>query len=312
MPTHLIRGLCNITAAHQRGVVVIGNFDGVHVGHQKLIARARAKANALGTTCIVITFEPHPFEFFAKGPVTIPRLTRFREKFSALAACGVDDVLVLRFNQALVQMSAQAFVQEVLVERLQVQAVVVGEDFHFGHGRQGDVAFLQEQGRQYGFTAEALPSVMIDNQRVSSTLVREALKQDDHVLIQKYLGHAYAMQGHVVHGDRLGRALGFPTANLYLHRHLTPVLGIYAVRMHGIAPHPVPGVANVGTRPTVGGTRTLLEVHLLDFQQDIYGRYVSVEFCKKLREEEHYPNLTLLKQQIARDVKQAREFFSVT
>ena len=309
MPTKLIRSLYNVTPLEQGGVITIGNFDGVHLGHQELVRRVIAAARERHVPATVVTFEPHPFEFFEKGIHTIPRITRLREKFRALSACGVDNVLILPFNQKLASVSASDFVKSVLHRYLKTVHIIVGDDFRFGHKRQGDFALLQQCGEQLGFTVEAMPTLLIDGERVSSTRVRQALLRGDHATAARLLGHPYSMLGRVRPGDQLGRQLGFPTANIYLHRKLTPVCGIYTVYMHGIAPHPLPGVANVGTRPTVDGTRTLLEVHLLDFNQDIYRRYVQVEFCEKLRDEERFASLAILKAHIANDVEVARNYF---
>ena len=309
MPTRLIRSLYNVTERERGGVITIGNFDGVHLGHQALIKKAKDKAQALGVPSIVLTFEPHPFEFFAREKQTIPRLTRLREKYGVLAQLGVDNVLVLYFNQSVARLDASTFCEKILYQALKPAALFVGDDFHFGAGRKGDIALLQEAGKRYGFTAEAIETVLFQGERISSTRVRHALKAGDHALVKQLLGRRYSMMGRVCPGDQLGRQLGFPTANIHLHRHLTPVMGIYTVTLHGIAEHPLPGVANVGIRPTVNGTRTLLEVHLLDFNQDIYGRYVTVQFCEKLRDEERYPNLKRLQEQIAKDVIAARHYF---
>lgn len=308
MSTQLIRSTYNITKATQGAVLTIGNFDGVHLGHQALLAKLREKANALNAPSLVITFEPHPFEFFARENHTIPRITRLREKFNALANCQVDNVLILPFNQTLADLSAADFVK-MLHTYINPRHIVIGDDFHFGYKRLGNFDLLQKMGKELGFTTEAMSTVLIEGERVSSTRVRKALKDGDHVLVGKLLGHPYCMEGRVSHGNRLGRQLGFPTANLFLHRKLTPVSGIYTVYMHGITDDPLRGVANVGTRPTVDGTRTLLEVHLLNFNQDIYGRYVQVEFCEKQRDEVRYPNLALLTEQIAKDVEIARLYF---
>jgi riboflavin kinase/FMN adenylyltransferase len=309
MQTKLIRSHYNLKTRHQGGVVTIGNFDGVHLGHQQLIARTIEAAKERGTHSLVVTFEPHPFEFFSREQVTIPRLTRLREKFAALSDCGVDFVLILPFNQDVASLSASDFVTHILHEHLHPAHMVIGDDFRFGHQRQGDFGMLKQMGNQLGFDVESLPTYLVEGERVSSTSVRKALAEDNLELASALLGHPYTMLGRVRNGDQLGRQLNCPTANIFLHRRLTPVKGIYTVYMHGIADHPLPGVANVGTRPTVDGTRTLLEVHLLNFNQDIYGRYVSVEFCEKLREEVRYPNLTLLKEQMARDIEEARHYF---
>ena len=269
MPAKLIRGFNQIKPEHQNGVAAIGNFDGVHLGHQALIQKVIQQAKVRRAPSIVITFEPHPFEFFQKEHLTIPRLTRLREKFTALSACGVDYILILKFNQQLAETSASDFVAEILHHRLRLKELIVGDDFRFGRGRLGDLSLLQSMGETLGFEAIEVPAVQVDGVRISSTRIRQALEAGDHVLVERLLGHPYFMQGRVRSGDQLGRKLGFPTANIFLHRQLTPVKGIYFVYVHDLADHPLPGAANVGTRPTIGGTRTLLEVHLLDFNKVI-------------------------------------------
>lgn len=308
MPTKLIRSTYNITDLAKGAVITIGNFDGVHLGHQHLIARVIEKAKMLHVPSMVVTFEPHPFEFFKRG-LTIPRITRLREKISAMADCGIDYVLILPFNQALAQKSPTDFVTQILHSILHPVCIIVGEDFRFGYQREGDVALLKSLGKNLNFSVEAMAAFMIEGERVSSTRVRKALAEGNHSLVKKLLSHPYSMMGRIRIGDQRGRQWGFPTANIYLHRKLTPVSGVYTVYMHGIANRPWPGVANVGVRPTVDGTRGLLEVHLLDFNQEIYRRYVKVEFCEKLREEMHYANVDLLKEQIKKDVNDARHYF---
>lgn len=307
--TKLIRGLYNLKPQPIGSVLTIGNFDGVHVGHQALLKKVKEKAAELQLSSVVMTFEPLPKEFFGFKKI-VPRLTRFREKFSAIGLSGIETVLVVHFDKAFSEISAEDFIEKILCDGLSVKHIIIGDDFRFGRGRLGDFTFLKKAGEKLGFTVEAMPTVSIESERVSSTFVREALTKADHTLAEKLLGHPYEMQGRVVHGDRRGRIIGFPTANIYLHRAVTPVSGVYAVRMHGIDPSPKPGVANVGIRPTVGGTRSLLEVHLFDFNREIYGKHVSVEFCKKLRDEKRFENLDLLKAQIWKDAEQARDYFN--
>lgn len=309
MRTRLIRGLHNLTPATQGGVVTIGNFDGVHLGHQALLKQLTAVAKQHCCPSTVITFEPHPLEFFHHDQLAIPRITRLREKFFFLTQCGLDQVLVINFNRAFAQLSAQAFVLRVLVEGLKVKHIIVGEDFHFGHRREGDSDFLRQWAVPFDYTVETLPQVTMNHTRISSSCIRQALLAGDLDAAREMLGRPYSMLGRITTGDQLGRAWGFPTANIDLHRKLTPVRGVYTVLMSGIAKQPLPGVANVGNRPTVDGTRTLLEVHLLDFNQDIYGCDVQVTFCKKLRDEIRYANLDLLRAQIADDVMLARNYF---
>src|SRR5579883_270089 len=291
--TRLIRSLYNITPQQQRGIVTIGNFDGVHLGHQQLIASVVKEAHERKLPSTVITFEPHPFEFFQQANLTIPRLTRLREKFCALAQCGIDNVLILPFNQELAKKTSTQFVNDILGEALHVQHVIIGDDFHFGYQRQGNIHLLREMGKDLGFTVEAMATVLIEGDRVSSTRVRHALAIGDHGLVKKLLGRPYSMLGRIREGDQLGRQWGYPTANIFLHRRLTPVRGVYTVYVYGIADHPLPGTAYIGMRPTIDGTKALLEVHLLDFDQDIYGRYVRVEFCEKLRDDERFANVEL-------------------
>jgi riboflavin kinase / FMN adenylyltransferase len=306
--TKLIRGLYNIIAQNQGGVVTIGNFDGVHLGHKALIEKVKNNAKNLQVPSIVITFEPQPMEFFAPEK-KIARLTRWREKFAALAETEIDAVLLLSFNRELASWRADEFIKRVLVDRLAVKQVIVGDDFRFGYQREGDFSFLQKKGEESGFSVDNMPSVIMNHDRVSSTRIRQALTAGNLDIAAQLLGRPYTMMGRVVHGDKLGRQLGFPTANIYLHRAVTPVHGIHIVRMHGIDKNPLAGVANIGTRPTIGGTRSLLEVYLFNFDRDIYDRQVCVEFCKKIRDEEHFDNLELLKNAIADDAAIARDYF---
>ncbi len=305
MKTQLIRGLYNLPASFPGCAATIGNFDGVHLGHQALLAEVKKQGAARGLPSVVITFEPQPLEFFGKNP-TLPRLMRWREKFLALAAHGIDYVMLLRFNDEFANLSAEEFVGAILQRGLQVAHLTIGDDFRFGKGRRGDVNLLKAIG---DFSVASIPTVLVDNERVSSTRVRKALASDDHALVKKLLGRAYTMRGRVVHGDKLGRVLGYPTANIFLHRQATPVHGVYIVRLHGVSERALPGVANIGNRPTVNGTRDLLEVHLLDFNQNIYGKAVCVEFCEKIRAEERYDTIDLLKEQITKDADMARDYF---
>jgi riboflavin kinase/FMN adenylyltransferase len=305
----LIRGFHNLHPRHRGCVATIGNFDGVHLGHQAVLGQLAEAGGRLNLPTVVITFEPQPQEYFGAVAET-PRLTRLREKLQALRRYSVDRVLCLPFNQRLASLPAAEFVQKLLVEGLAVKYLVVGDDFRFGHQRQGDFAMLKQAGEQYGFQVVTMHSFQVDGERVSSTRVREALAQGDMRTAAKLLGRTYRMSGRVARGDQLGRDLGFPTANIHLHRQATPVRGVFAVEMFGIDGEPVQGVANVGTRPTMDGTRTLLEVHLFDFAADIYNAYVEVVFLHKLRDEVRFSSLEALKQQIALDVDAAQQFFT--
>ena len=311
MSTQLIRSL-HALPPHLRGAVAtIGNFDGVHLGHQALIQQVIDAAKAHSAPSAIITFEPLPAEFFAGTKPCVPRLTRFREKFLALAALQPDYVLFLQFNQKLANLSASEFVTRILVDALAVKQVIIGDDFRFGQKRQGDFSFLKAMGEHYHFGVAAMATLEVASARVSSTRIREALGQGDLPLAKLLLGRPYTMRGRVRPGDQLGRQWGFPTANLFLHRRLSPLLGVFTVLMHGLGDKPLPGVASIGTRPTVNGVKTLLEVHLLDFNRDIYNHEVEVEFCHKLRDEVHYPNIELLKAQIAEDVRITRQYFEM-
>ncbi len=306
----IIRGLQNLKPEHHGCVATIGNFDGVHLGHQAVIGQLAEQADAFGLPAVVITFEPQPREFFTHGQ-TPARLTRFREKIQALLRFSVDRVLVLRFDAKFAAQSADEFIQRVLVGGLGVKYLVVGDDFQFGKGREGGFDTLRAAGEQHGFQVVNMHSFDVDGARVSSTRIREALAAGDLHTAEKLLGRPYRMCGRVAHGDKRGRIIGFPTANIYTHRKETPVQGVFAVELFGVDVEPCPGVANVGTRPTVDdGTRTLLEVHLFDFDQDIYGRHVNVNFVHKLRDEHRYESFDALKEQILKDASQARDFFA--
>lgn len=289
-------------------VLAIGNFDGIHLGHAALLQRLTAVAAERAHVPAVLTFEPHPREFFA--PASAPaRLTTLREKLELLAAAGVAQTMVCPFNAAFAALEAEAFIDEVLVGALQVRHVIVGDDFRFGRGRRGDLAMLQQAGAARGFTAEALASVLQAGERVSSSGVRRALAAGDMAHAARLLGRPYVIDGQVKRGDQIGRQLGFATANLRIKHDPLPMTGVFAVEVDGVADRPWPGVANLGIRPTVGGVRPLLEVHLFDFDRDIYGAHIRVRFLLKLRDERRFSGLDALKAQIAADAAAAREFF---
>jgi riboflavin kinase/FMN adenylyltransferase len=307
----LIRGLYNLRPRHRGCVATIGNFDGVHLGHQAVLGQLAEKSEQFGLPAVVITFEPQPQEYFSHGDIP-PRLTRFREKLRALRRFAVDRVLALQFNQGLAGLSADEFMQQVLLDGLDVRYLVVGDDFRFGRGRAGDFSLLQRAGAAHGFEVVNMHTFSLGGARVSSTRIREALQRGDLLQAEQMLGRPYRMCGRVAHGNKLGRTIGFPTANIFLHRKKTPVDGVFAVEMFGIDGEPVAGVANVGTRPTVDatGTRSLLEVHLFDFADDIYGRYVHVDFLHRIREERRFDSFDALKAQILNDAQEARAFFA--
>lgn len=308
--------LRTLDSARDRGPIAltIGNFDGVHLGHQTMIKRLLERANELGIPACVMTFEPHPREFFAqlsgdagKAPT---RIANLRDKLQSLSDAGIDRVIVESFNAGFAALSPQDFIEKVLVQGLHVKWLIVGEDFRYGARRAGDVAMLIEAGRQYGFHVEALPAVVNDGARISSSSVRAALAQGDLIHAKQLLGHPYAISGHVVHGQKLGRTIGFPTLNLRITHKRPALSGIFVVQVHGLAAQPLPGVASLGIRPTVDDSgRVLLETHVFDYAEQCYGKLVRVEFLKKLRDEEKYVDLPTLTDAIARDAKQARMYF---
>ena len=305
----LIRGLHNVQPRHRPCAATIGNFDGIHLGHQAVLGQLSDRAAAMRLPALVITFEPQPREFFA--PDRAPaRITRLREKLLALHRYSVDRVLCLRFDEALARRKPWEFVRDVLVEGLGVKYLVVGDDFRFGMGRDGDFNYLKSEGDRFGMQVVNMHTFNVEGARVSSTRVRDALEQGDLALAEQLLGRSYRMCGRVAHGDKRGRTIGFPTANIHLHRAKTPLTGVYEVELFGLDKEPVKGVANIGTRPTVDGQRTLLEVHLFDFNEDIYGEYVQVEFLNKIRDEVRFDSFDELRQQIERDVQEARAYFA--
>ncbi|MCW9057271.1 MAG: bifunctional riboflavin kinase/FAD synthetase [Gammaproteobacteria bacterium] len=305
----LIRGLHNLHPRHRGCAATIGNFDGVHLGHQAVLGQLSERAAELGLPMVVVIFEPQPQEFFS--PATAPpRLTRLREKLEALRRYAVERVLVLRFDARLAALSADAFIQRVLVDGLDVRYLVVGDDFRFGQGRAGDFRLLQETGAREGFQVVNMHTFAVSGGRVSSTRVRSALAQGDLETAEALLGRPYRISGRVAAGEQRGRTIGFPTANIHLHRHQSPLQGVYAVELFGLEQEPLPGVANLGRRPTVGGTRLQLEVHLFDFDREIYGRNVHVNFLRRIRDERTFESFDALRRQIDADAAQARAFFA--
>lgn len=298
-------------AASNPIALTIGNFDGVHLGHQAMLAKLRTAAAARGLPACVMTFEPHPREFFApdKAPV---RLTSLREKLELLAQHGVERTHVLRFNFALAQVTAQDFIDRILVRGLGVRWLQVGDDFRFGARRAGDLNMLKAHAASHGYAVEAMATLELDGERVSSTAVREALAAGDMAKAARLLGHPYRISGRVVRGDQLGRKLGFPTANVQMKHNRPPLTGIFAVEFRRGDGAAVQGVASLGVRPTVKaqGAAPVLEVYLFDFKEEIYGESVSVDFLHKFRDEAKYVDLETLKQQIAHDVNDARKFFA--
>jgi len=304
----LVRGLHNLKPAPRGCVATIGNFDGVHRGHQAILQRLRERAAELQLPSCVVIFEPQPREFF--GPDNAPvRLSRLRDKLELLAAAGVDRVLCLAFNRRLRELSAADFVRTVLVDGLGVQHLEVGDDFRFGCDRAGDFPFLEQAGKQFGFSVEDAITIELDGDRVSSTRVRNAAQVADFALAEQLLGRPFSISGRVLHGQKLGRQLGTPTANVQLKRRRAPLNGVYLVSVE-LDGRVQPGVANIGMRPTVAGDgRAHLEVHLLDFAGDLYGRRLTVVFHQKLRDEQRFASLEALKAAIDADIASARAYW---
>ena len=297
-----------MTRPLRASAVTIGNFDGVHRGHQLVIEQLRRIAGDTGLPTVVIIFEPQPIEFFA--PAKAPRrLARFREKIAYLKAQQIDYLLCLHFDHALAELSAEDFVQRILVDKLNTRHLVIGDDFHFGKNRAGNFRFLQQNCARFGFRVDETETLMHDGSRVSSTRVRECIHNDDFDGARELLGRPYSLSGRVAHGKKLGRELGYPTINIKMGDKTLIVKGIFAVQVKGIDNRELRGVASIGTRPTVNGVDTILEVYILDFNQDVYGYRVVVEFLHKIRNEEKFDSLDELTAHIAQDTEKAKAFF---
>lgn len=302
----LLRGTHAVPAALRGGIVTIGSFDGVHQGHQRLIARTLARARAERRSALLVSFEPMPREFLS--PDSAPaRLTNFRERWRLFERSGLDALVVLRFNDTLRQLSGQAFL-DLLTEDLGVAGIVVGHDFRFGRGGEANAEFLREAGAARGIHVEVQEPVTVDAERVSSSRIRAALAGRDLAQAARWLGRPYSMRGRVVAGRQLGRTLGFPTANIRLRRRRLPLEGIFAVRVHGIGDAPMGGVASLGTRPTVGGVEPLLETFVFDFSGDLYGRELEIEFVAHLRDELRFESIETMVVQMQVDARTAREW----
>ena len=291
----------------QGSVVTIGNFDGVHIGHQAMIRAAREQADRLGLPLLVMSFDPHPEAFFA-GNKAHARLSSLGERVVMLQQLGVDAACILPFNARLAGVSHDRFVSEILCRQLKVKCVVIGDDFHYGAGRKGNSASLSKAAGQHGFELVQLHSVVENTQRVSSTRIRHLLQEGNLDDAARLLGRRYQMMGRVTHGDARGRSWGFPTMNLPM-RHRRALKGVFAVRVSGLDERMYEGVANLGKRPTVGGLKTLLETHLFDYDGDAYGRRICVDFCARIREERKFESFDALKAQIAKDILQAQSYF---
>lgn len=305
----LIRGRQALRRGHGPSAVTIGNFDGIHRGHQAVLERLCATARQLGVPATLVCFEPTPQEFFA-GDRAPARLTRLREKLETLAETGLDRVVVLRFNRALAQLSAEDFIAEILVDGLGARHVLIGDDFRFGCDRRGDLDLLQAAGARAGFSVAAAPTHVQAGARVSSSRIRAALEQGNLAEAACLLGRDYSIAGHVAHGEKLGRKLGFPTVNIPLQRRVAPVAGVFVVRVEGAGDLPRYGVASIGSRPTVDGREMLLEVHIFEYDKELYGRYLRVALLHKLRDEARFADLDELRRWIARDADNARAWLN--
>lgn len=301
----LIRGLHNVPKAF-RCALSVGNFDGVHLGHRHVIQQLIQQAKALNVPSAVMIFEPQPLEFFAFEQAR-PRLTRFHEKVRALAETDLDFVICVRFNAEFSQLEPSAFVQQVLMETLGVQYLVVGHDFRFGAKRLGDFDYLKQAADQYGFGLAQMEKFELAGERVSSTQIRRLLAEGDLESAQLRLGRPYILSGIVSHGQKLGRTIGFPTANIRL-RYKAPVVGVFAVRVKLTDGRVLAGMANVGTRPTLGRHAQNLEVHLFNFNENLYSQHIEVQFCHRLRDEQKFASIEALVQQIQRDDIEAKQW----
>lgn len=306
----LIRSIHNLRPRHRGCVATIGKFDGVHLGHKQILTQVKAKAKALGLPSLVILFEPHPAEFFVadKAPV---RLNPLATKLEYLAQENIDRVLCLSFNSKLSQMSAAEFISQLLVEKLAIAHFVVGDDFRFGRGRDGNFQLIQSQGKKLGFGVESTLTYKIGGERISSTKLRELLASNDFEQAAIIAGRAFSITGRVMHGQQLARTFGAPTANIKITKYNPPLKGVYAVSVKTAQGSCFQGVANIGKRPTVSGVKPVLEVHIFDFSGDIYGEKLSVEFKQFLRAEQKFADLDQLKQAILNDIEVAKKFFAM-
>ena len=300
----LIRGLHNLKK--QPGcILTIGNFDGIHLGHQEILKRLVSKSKKLGLPSLVVSFSVTPETFFGRPKA---RLSSFRDKHLFLESMGVDKHLLIRFNKDFSELSASSFINQILVEKIGVKHCFIGDDFRFGKGRLGDFSMLKAASHENNYTIEKLNSVLLDGLRVSSSAVRNFLTDGNFTGAEKFLGRPFSISGKVAHGDKLGRTIGFPTANISIHRKLSPILGVYSVLVK-LKSQTYNGVCNVGKRPTLGGKKTLLEVFIFDFNEEIYGEYATVIFKQKCRDEKKFESFDELKKQIKKDVEKSRLFF---
>jgi riboflavin kinase/FMN adenylyltransferase len=305
----LIRTIHNHKSNDIRSVATIGNFDGVHLGHQVVINKINQQSKALKLPSMVIAFEPSAKEFFQKNKAPA-RLTSFREKFSLIKNFSIDQLVCLKFNHSLASMPAESFIRNILVDTLRIKHLTVGDNFRFGKDRKGDFELLKHYAEKLDYHVEDTESFIANGKRVSSTLIREYLSNGELDKAKTMLGRDYSMSGHVIHGDKKGRTIGFPTANIPVRRINCAVSGVFAVKIL-INNNEYHGVANVGHRPTVGGTRTQLEVHIFKFSKQIYGEFLNITFCKKLRDEKKFDSFEDLKNQIMQDSQSAQDYFGI-
>jgi len=307
----LIRGIHNIQSLIENNnekqcVLTIGNFDGVHLGHRRVVNALVEKAKQLNCVPSVMVFEPQPQELFS--PHTAPaRLTRLRDKYIYLQRLGVERLICVNFNRRFADLTAQTFIEELLVKKLKVKHLIIGDDFRFGKSRTGNYSLLQQAGKQLNFDVSDTASYKLKQCRISSTEIRKALENNELAEAERMLGRPYSIIGRVFHGDKRGRQLGFPTANVLLKRRVSPVSGVYVVKIVS-QEGDYYGVANIGARPTVSGIRQQLEVHIFDFAKDIYGQTIEVVLLTKLRDEEKFASLAQLTEQISQDSEQARQY----
>jgi len=303
-----IRGLINLQRQRKNCATTIGNFDGVHLGHQAVLEQLKETAKNAGLISTVVIFEPQPIEYFSpdKAP---SRLTRLREKLQQFACQDIDRVVCLRFNEYIANLSAAEFVDEILLDALAVKKLIIGDDFRFAKKQEGDYQYLVDVSQEKGFEVSNTDTFNFVNERVSSTLIRHALASGDMNKASKMLGRPYRISGRVVHGEKRGRKLGFATANIYLHRYLSPVAGIFSGRVYGLGNEPLDAAVYVGSRPVYKGEYDILEVHILDFDDDLYGRHIQVELINKIREDGNFNSEEALVAQIKKDISEVRKQF---
>jgi len=299
-----INGLKSLPNNPHACVATIGNFDGLHLGHQTILANLKNKADALHLPLTVISFEPLPTEYFMIEPPA--RIYPLRDKIKRMASMGVDNFLCLKFNSDLASMNPLEFIETILIKNLNVSYLAVGDDFRFGYKREGGFNLLQEIGNKHGMTVEDTKTQLQEGERISSTRIRKALSTGDISAANRLLGHTYQLSGRIRHGDKKGRTIGFPTINMKVPKHIAPLRGVYAVKVHGLEVAPLNGVSNLGMRPTVAGTENRLETHLFDYDKDVYGMYISVELNAFIRGEHRFESFEALKNQINVDVESAK------